>query len=211
LALAKRLDLRVKQGQVYDAQRAVVVTADALGAELTLLGTAALSDERPVSSKELDKLRLRPKRGVYSAVATLDLPFERTAEAVNYRSSLIALEQAVRAVQEQEDAIKLEIRGELRDIVEARENLYIQAKAVELAGKRVKSVGLFLEAGRTGIQIRDLLEAQDALLSAQNQLTQAIVSYRMSELKLQRDMEVLEVNGEGLWREYQPEKVDAQN
>ncbi|MBW1916377.1 MAG: TolC family protein, partial [Deltaproteobacteria bacterium] len=35
LCLKNRLDLRVKQGKVYDAQRVVVILADALGAELT--------------------------------------------------------------------------------------------------------------------------------------------------------------------------------
>ncbi len=39
LGLNNRLDLRKARGEVYDAQRAVVVTADALGAELTLFGS----------------------------------------------------------------------------------------------------------------------------------------------------------------------------
>ncbi len=40
LALDHRFDLRVAQGQVYDAQRQVTLAADALRAELTLLGSA---------------------------------------------------------------------------------------------------------------------------------------------------------------------------
>lgn len=40
LALENRLDLQVALGEVYDAQRQVVVRADALGAELTFLGSA---------------------------------------------------------------------------------------------------------------------------------------------------------------------------
>jgi outer membrane protein TolC len=65
---------------------------------------------------------------------------------------------------------------------------------------------LFLEAGR--IQIRDLLEAQDALLSAQNSLTRAVVDYRIGELEFQRDLDLLEVNELGLWREFSPEVID---
>jgi outer membrane protein TolC len=54
------------------------------------------------------------------------------------------------------------------------------------------------------VQIRDLLEAQEALISAQNAFTSALVTYRLAELQLQRDMGVLEVNEKGMWREYVP-------
>jgi len=64
----------------------------------------------------------------------------------------------------------------------------------------VRSTNLFLEAGRA--QIRDLLESQEALLSAQNALTTAIINYRVAELELQRDMGVLQINEKGLWQEY---------
>ena len=203
LALENRLDLKVAQGEVYDFQRAVVVAADALGAELTFFGSAGLGSRRVVKTADLDNAQLRTDKGVFSAVLTLDLPFERTAEAINYRNSFINLERAVRNTQILEDQIKLEVRNELRNMLEARENLHIQAQAVFVAEKRVKSVNLFLEAGRA--QIRDLLEAQDALLSAQNGLTTAVVGYRIAELSIQRDMGLLKVDEKGLWQEYSPE------
>jgi outer membrane protein TolC len=52
--------------------------------------------------------------------------------------------------------------------------------------KSGQNVTLFLEAGRAAM--RDLLEAQDALLSAQNGLTSAAVGYRVAELELQRNI-----------------------
>lgn len=203
LAFDNRFDLRITEAKVYDAQRAVVVAADALGAEMTFFGSADLGARRTVTTAELDDAKLRTDKGVYSALLTLDLPFERTEEAIHYRNSFINLEQAVREVQILEDDIKLEVRNELRDMLEARESLYIQVKSVFVAQKRVKSVNLFLEAGRA--QTRDLLEAQDALLSAQNSLTSAVVDYRTAELRIQRDMGLLEVNKKGLWQEYSPE------
>jgi outer membrane protein TolC len=203
LALVRRVDLVVAKGRVADAQRAVVVAADRLGAELTFLGSAALGERRTITTADLANARLRTDKGVFSALITLDLPFERTAEAVAYRNSFIELEQAVRAVQDLEDRVKLAVQNRLRDLFEARETLNIQASAVALAHKRVKSINLFMEAGRA--ETRDLLEAQDALLSAQNSLTSARVNYRIAELGIQRDMGVLEVSDTGLWREYRPE------
>ncbi|MDD5133948.1 MAG: TolC family protein [Phycisphaerae bacterium] len=203
LAFANRFDLKATDGKVYDAQRAVVVAADALGAELTLFGSVQTGARRnDVGDATSRNAQMRHDRGVSSALLTLDLPIERTAESLDYRNSFIALEQAVRDVQQLEDSIKSDIRNAQRDLLEARERMGIQAKSVYVAQKRVKSVNMFLEAGRA--QIRDLLEAQDALLSAQNSLTAAVVNYRIAELNIQRDMGVLRVDEKGLWQEYVP-------
>ncbi|MDZ7664965.1 MAG: TolC family protein [Desulfotignum sp.] len=200
LALERRLDLQIAQAKVFDAQRKVVVAADALGAELTFLGSASAGERRTITSADLDNAALRMDKGVFSALLTLDLPFERTAEAVTYRNRYIELAQAVRDVQKLEDTVKIEIRNRLRELFEARKTLVIQAQAVALAEKRVKSISLFMEAGRA--ETRDLLEAQDALLTAQNSLTAARVDYRIAELEMQRDMGVLMVTDTGLWKEY---------
>ena len=206
LALDNRLDLRIVQGQVYDAQRQVVVMADTLGAELTLFGSTNLGAGRSIASADSPDARLRSDRGVYTALLNVDLPFERTAERNAYRDSFISLERAVRQVQILEDRIKLSIRDGLRDLLEARESLRIQAKSVELAEKRVRSADMFLDAGRA--QIRDLLEAQESLLSAQNSLTAAVVNYRVAELELQSDMGLLKVDEKGLWQEFSPRDVN---
>ncbi len=198
LALENRLDLQAAVGGVYDAQRRVVVRADALRGELTLGGTARVSDTDEDGNMRFD-------RGQYAALLTVDLPIERTRERNEYRNSLIDLERATRSVQSLEDQIKLSIRNELRGLLEARETLKIQAQSVVVAEKRVRSSTIFLEAGRT--EIRNLLEAQDSLLSAQNGLTRAVVDYRIAELELQRDLGLLEVNEQGLWREFSPEVI----
>jgi outer membrane protein TolC len=204
LALEHRLDFRVFAEEVQDARRKAIVAADRLRAELTLLGTADVGSGRgSVGSAASDDAQFRLDKGVFSGLLTLNLPLERTAERVAYRNSLITLERAVRAVQSQEDAIKLSVSNTLSTMRQARENLYIQTKAVMIAEKRVKSVSLFLEAGRAAM--RDLLEAQDDLLAAQNGLTSAAVGYRVAELELQRNMGLLEVDERGLWQELMPE------
>ena len=198
LALENRLDLQIAIGEVYDAQREVIVRADALRAGLTLGGSAFVSDNDDVGDIRFD-------RGQYAALLSLDLPVERTRERNDYRNSLLNLEQATRNVQSLEDQIKFSIRSELRTLLESRESVKIQAQSVVVAEKRVRSNTIFLEAGRT--EIRNLLESQDALLAAQNSLTRAVIDYRIAELEMQRDLGLLKVNEKGLWREFSPEVI----
>ena len=206
IALMNRLDLRVSVGQIVDAQRGVAVAADNLRADVTLLGSASLGESRSVGSATLDDAQVRTDRGFYSLLLGIDLPFERTSERNSYRNALIGYEQTIRSLQEAEDNVKFDVRNVLRSLLEARETIQIQAEAVRVAQRRVDSTDLFLQAGRA--EIRDLLEAQNALNSAQDSLTNAVVNYRIGELRLQRDLGVLEVDNTGLWVEFDPEQYD---
>ena len=201
-ALANRLDLRVAEGEVFDAQRAVVVAADGLRAEATILGSATAGGRRNIASAGEPNASFRPERGSYEALLSLDLPLERTAERNILRNSLIDLERTVRSYQELEDQVKLEIRNGQRNLVEFRQRIGIQAKSVEVARRRVTSTTLFLQAGR--VEIRDVLEAQEALVQALNQLTEARVNYRVATLQLQKDLGTLQVTPNGLINQMPP-------
>lgn len=207
VALARRFDLHSRLDQVLDAQRKVRVAADALRPELSLFGSISVGEQRSLSSASADSShQLDFSKGAYQGLLTIDLPLERTAEAHAYRDSYIVLEQAVRDAQALEDQIKLQVRNQLRDLEQARASLKIQYRAVKLAERRVRGAVLNLEAGRA--EVRDLLEAQESLLSSQNGLTAAMIDYRLAELRLQRDLGILQVDSAGLWHETFPGESD---
>lgn len=206
IALAARLDLRNRTMAVKDAQRKVVIAADDLRAGLDVVASGQAGERRSsVGSADRDDARLDFGEGSYALGLDLDLPWEKTAERNAYRNALIDLRERVRAAQSTEDEIKLQIRSALRELTQARESVVIQSEAVALAESRVRNTDLQLQAGRA--EIRDVLFAQESLLSARNALTSALRGYRVAELALQRDMGVLEVNTEGLWKEYD---IDAE-
>jgi len=208
LALDNRLDLLTNHGRVYDSQRSVVVAANALEAGLELVGSVQSGESRSIATADLSGAKLRFDQGAYAVCANIELPWERTAERNAYRQSYINLERAVRNVQELEDQIKLDVRDRLRTLVDARESYKIQNQSVLLAEQRVKSNKMFLDAGRGNVQIRDVLEAEDALLNAQNGLTAALVGYRVAELQLQSDLGLLRVDETGLWEEFDPASLE---
>lgn len=191
-ALTQRLDLANSHDAIWDAERKVFIAADGLGAELNLVGSAAVG-----STPDTDFTRLRLHDGHYSLGLELDLPLERTAERNAFREAQILLMQSERAYEELVDQVKLQVRQAYRQLQEAAARHRIQLQSVELAQARVESTSLLLQAGRA--TTRDLLDSQDDLLRAQNELTSALVDHVIAKLNFFRDVGVLQVRSDGLW------------
>jgi outer membrane protein TolC len=191
-ALIRRLDLATSIDKIDDAVRKVMVAADGLGAQLDLVGSLEVGSAPPT-----DYSRLQFQNGTYSFGLGADLPLDRKTERNAYRKTLIELERQQRQYENDEDTVKLEVRRAYRDLERAAESYHIQKNSLDLAQKRVESTSLLLEAGR--LTTRDLLESQDALLQAQNNLTAALVSHAIAKLSFFRDIGVLQVRPDGMW------------
>ena len=200
-ALSNRLDLITVRYQYEDAKRKLHVAEDALDADMRL-ELSASSRQTEISGGDSDSSDTEVSFSDtfnYSALLKLDLPWDKTAERVAFRKSLIALRSAERAIEDKEDEVKQGLRGAARKIEELKETYRIQKMSVALAERRVESTDLFLKAGK--VPIRDLLDAQEDLVAAQDQLVSAVVSYHIATLQLQKDLELLEVDEKGLLRE----------
>ena len=201
VAFSNRLDVLTFRDRVEDAQRHLLVAEDALRAEVTLGGSAAVGESASagMAAEGRDHGRFRVRDATAGARLTIDLPFERTSERNAYRSALLGVEQAVRAYQAQEDGFKRTVRQDMRSLSLTAERLRIQFRAVRLAERRVRNQDILLEAGRAAMT--DVLDAQAALVGAQNALYAAITAFRENELRLQCDLGVLDVAVGGAWRE----------
>jgi outer membrane protein TolC len=193
-ALARRLDLANVADAVEDATRKVAVAADNLGVELNLVGSANVR-----STPQTDMDRLRFHQGAYALGLEADLPLDRKAERNAYREALITLEQRQRQYGNDVDQVKLDVRDAYRKLREEAESYRTQQKALQLAKMRVGVSPILWEAGR--MNARDYLESQDAYLSAQNDVTSALVSHAVAKLNLFRDIGVLQVRPDGMWEE----------
>ena len=201
IAFENRPDVRTARDRIEDAQRHLAIAEDALRAEVTLGGSARVGEAASsgTAASGRDHADFKVRDATYGATLTVDLPLERTAEAVSYRNAVAAVEKAVRAWQELEDSLKRTVREDVRSIALTEERLRIQFRAVDLAEKRVRNQDLLLEAGRA--EMTDLLDAQAALVTAQNALYAAITESRANELRLQADLGVLDATADGTWRE----------
>ena len=199
IALRNRLDLAVAYGSVVDAQRQTVLGADDLKAGLNLNAGASYGGSRGALSGGQSDVSLQLNEGSYSGGLALDLPIESTAPRNNYRVSLINLDRAIRTAQELEDRVKLDILNSVRDLRTGVQDLRIQAVSIQVAERQVAAAEAFFELGRG--EIRDLNEAQDDLIDARNGFINSLVDYRVTQLELQRDIGLLEVDAEGLFEE----------
>jgi len=193
-ALVQRLDLANSKNAVEDSVRKLELAADGLGVQLNLIGSL------DVDSPEKTKFtRLQFHEGIYSLGWEADLPLDRKNQRNAYREALIALTQQQRTYENDVDEIKLEVRDAYRQLREQAESYRIQQLSVDLAEKRLESNQMLLDAGR--IEVRLLLDSQNALVEAQNNYTKALVNHTISKLNFFRDTGILQVRPDGMWEE----------
>jgi outer membrane protein TolC len=191
VALQERLEFQTVRDSLEDRERGIVVFEDALraGLDLTLDGRAGSDDGSP--------LDYRGSNAPWSLSLGLDLPVDRVSERNAYRRELIAVENARRTLEREEDSIRLAVRDSLRQVRNVAKSYTIQQGAEVLANRRVESTQLMMAAGRAST--RDQLEAQDALLEARNATTAALVDLTLTRLDFYLDLELLRVDERGMF------------
>ena len=194
VALVARLDLLNAKDQFEDAERKVKVAENGLKPQLDL--TAGASIQRPNSPGWA-----LPDPSVYSwnAGLIIDPALDRLLQRNDYRSSIIIRNRAARAVVQQEDDIKLQVRDSWRTLDQAKRNYEISEVGVRLAERRVEEQNLLAELGRAKAQ--DQVDAQNDLINSKNQLTQALVTHTIARLQFWDNLGILYIKDNGQWEE----------
>ena len=193
-----RLDLQTARDRVDDARRGVENARNGLlpGLDLTAQAQAANRTDEP--ARKLDSRTL-----TYSAGVTLDLPIDRLPERNAYRRSLIDFERAQRALEELRDRVTANVQEDVRSIRTAQSSLRIQEESIALAERRLDLASELLRQSGTARaagsviprgDARDLVEAQTALLVAQDEYEQARADFQIQVLQFLRDTGTLRVD-----------------
>ncbi|MHC5179084.1 MAG: TolC family protein [Planctomycetota bacterium] len=194
MALVRRLDLANVRDEVDDAERKLILAAEGLGPQIDFTASANVE-----STPDTEVARLRFHEGTYSLGVAVDLPFDRLDERNTYRESLISVRTQQRDYDERVDTIKLQIRASYRTLVQTAESYRIQKIGLELAKKRVDVEKLSLQYGRGTVRL--LLDSEDALVEAQNEVVAALVDHMIAKLNFFRDVGVLRVKPDGMWEQ----------
>jgi outer membrane protein TolC len=188
LALKYRLDLQTQRDRIEDAQRDVQVARNGLlpDLDLTARGSLRNEDDEPARQIENDSAQ-------YSVALNMDWPVDRLRERNVYRRALIGLERAQRSFVEVRDDIIADVRDAVRNIRSAQATLQIQQRAVDLAQRRLEYSNELLVQGRA-TDSRDVVEAQQSLLQAQDQFDRARAELQIQVLNFLRDTGILRVD-----------------
>jgi outer membrane protein TolC len=192
LAVEKQLPILNAIDQFEDTKRKIRVAADGFKPGLDLEAGASLDSTPPT-----DYTRFNPRKVRADAGLRLDLPIDTLPERNSYRRALITFQAEIRNLTLTLDNLKDSIERGLRTLEQRRQNYEIQKSALDLANRRVEGGLLRMQAGVA--EVRDLVEAQDAQIAAQNAVTSAIVAHQNARLQLMLDIGALRTGGEKFW------------
>jgi outer membrane protein TolC len=194
IALVTRPDLATASDLVVDAERRIKVAQNGLLPKLDVAldynATSEPADTTPAINWE---------RRRWAGSLDLDLPLDRKAERNIYRATLIEVERAKRAEELARDRARLELYDSWRALEQERLSFDIAEQGVALAARRLEEQLLLGELGRG--EARDLVDAQEDLVDAQNQRTATLIDHTLARLRLWRDMGILYVKPDGSWAE----------
>jgi outer membrane protein TolC len=192
-ALARRLDLANTFDAVNDAERKVLVALDNLRPDLRVVAAAELR-----SNSVSDPITLGGTKDTSFVGLQFDPELDKVAEENAYRLALIVLDQNRRFYEEKVDTVIVTIREVYRDLNEAIQRYKVQSEQLSLARQRFDSTKYLLQYGRANT--RDVLDSQRDLYRAQDAATEALVNYTVAMLRFYRDVEILQVCPDGMWR-----------
>jgi outer membrane protein TolC len=192
ICLEKQMDVLNAIDRFEDIKRKVRVAADRLRTQLGIFATATLASNGPDDYTKFDVDTIR-----YTAGLSLDLPVDRLRERNTYRSTLISFESQLRSLGLTLDNYRDRIDRGLRTVEQARLNILNNQESLRVARRRVENNEMLLEAGRA--TIRDLREAQDALIQAENQLAISYTVYLTARLGVVLNVGLIDTRPDNFW------------
>ena len=202
IALAVRPDVLTQRAGVRDAERNLVIAADAFNPQLDL--AIGLNVE---GTPERDFTNLQFHHATQFAGVTLNYQLDQTDNRDTYRRTLIACDRAYRDLSQFLDNVRLDVRESYRQLLQSGESYDIQKRNVKVAKRRSLLASYQQKEGLASA--RDVLEADRSLLNAQNGQTGSRISYATTRTTFLADMGMLYVDEKGLIHEREkPEKFE---
>jgi len=129
--------------------------------------------------------------------AGFEIPLDRYSLRRDYQKAVIAERQAEREFLRARDGVVRDVQVQMTQLRQAELVMEFQRRAIRDAEKAVRLAEFDYLRGKSAN--RDVLEAQDQLVQAQNGYDTALVQGRISQLRLQNYIGRLTVDAEGEW------------
>lgn len=195
-----RLDLLTAQAQVTDAWRKVNIAANALKSDLNVRLDGTLGTE-PGSRNPVDFSAAGSR---LSASLQFDGPLNRQAERNAYRASQINYQRARRNYMALSDSVELDIRQGLRNLQRvqlnfeiARQQLLVAVRQLETERRMLSQPRQQNQQGNTDDPTLRILNAQQQLLNARNDLANNLFGFEQERVRLLINLEAMTLDDRG--------------
>ena len=180
------------QDRFEDEKRSLHVAADALNPRLDLTGGASAG---ATSDEALRGYRRDPAS--WSAGLALEIPLDRMPLDRAYQAAVLRFLQAERSFVQSRDELARQARERVISVKQGIFNVRLQQRSVDEAEKAMKVLTYEYRQGK--VANRDVIEAQNKLIAAQNQLLRSLVDALVARLELRQFAGQLQVDPEGQW------------
>jgi outer membrane protein TolC len=183
IAMRSRPDLRAEQVRVDDADRRLRI------ARRDYLPDVNFNVSKSVSNLGgLDDLS-EGNKSTWATSLTLRYPLPFTPQRVNVDQKTVALQRGKRLLVERREGIIRDLKTDLNNVVRGQEQIEIVKREIESAEKKLKIANFRFDRGLASNF--DIVDAENNLIQAKQNLTQTIVNYLVARNKLDLDMGVL--------------------
>jgi hypothetical protein len=201
IALEYRLDLMNTRAQLYDAWRQIRVRANALKGIFNVQVTNQVFT--PPTTNNPFAFFSQAKQ--FNLILQSELPLIRVNERNNFRQAIIQYQQSRRTLQNQEDFIKNQLRGDLRTMmvtyiqyqinrrnlilnIRLKDQAFEQIVAPPQAGAGTQSLA---QSANAATQTSNLINFQSTLIRSEIGLTNTYAAYQLARLTVYRDIGTL--------------------
>ncbi|MBI4719543.1 MAG: TolC family protein [Planctomycetes bacterium] len=192
VALRYRLDLLNTADAADDRKRGVVIARNRLLPDLNATGSVTL-DTDPAQKNSAS---YNTERATWRGALELRLD-DRKTERNAFREAIIDLRKGERDYELTADNVRAEVRRAVRRIAQQENLRAIQMLNVEENELRVAAARAQFDLGKSTNQ--DVVDAENDLLAARNQLAAAVAAYRNAILEFRRDTGTLRIADDGSW------------
>lgn len=180
------------QDRYEDEKRALHVASDALNPSLDLTGSAGAG----ASSDEVLRGYTHDP-AAWSAGLAFELPLDRAPLHRNYQAAVHRFLQAERNFVQSRDELIRQARERTIAAKQGIFNVRLQQRSVVEAEKALKVLTYEYRQGK--VANRDVIEAQNKLIGAQNRLLQSLVDALIARLERRQFAGHLKIDPEGQW------------
>lgn len=188
-----RLDLQTARDQLEDVERGLRIAENGLLPDVDLTAGYNWSGSTFGPPKAA-----APDHWTGSAGVRVEIPLQREPERNSYRAALIAFERSRRDFDLLLENVEQDLRDELRRLQQSEQQIELQLLQIEQEKRAVAPLEIRVASGDASA--RDLLEARQALINAQNQLIDLKASHFIQRLRLLRNLGTLFIDENGMWQ-----------